>query len=77
MKRIAIQGEQYDVAAALKHNSPEAVDKALVLFINRYPQQVPRRIDWVLAQEFGSPAPRLNVTLNSDGEMIKLEVIRF
>ncbi|MCC4222443.1 hypothetical protein LL295_02825 [Vibrio campbellii] len=77
MKRIAIQGEQYDVAEALKHNSPEVVDKALVLFINRYPQQVPRRIDWVLAQEFGSPVPRLNVTLNSDGEMIELEVIRF
>lgn len=77
IKRIKIQDEQFDIAAALKHNSPEAVDKALILFINRYPQQVPRRIDWVLAQEFGSSAPRLNVTLNSDGEMMELEVIRF
>ena len=77
MKRINIQGEQYDIAAALKQNSPEAVDKALILFINRYPQQAPRSIDWVLAEEFESPTPRVHVTLNSDGEMIELKVERF
>ncbi|WP_425670925.1 hypothetical protein ACPSL3_20555 [Vibrio owensii] len=77
MKRINIQGEQYDIAAALKQNSPEAVDKALILFINRYPQQAPRSIDWVLAGEFESPTPRVHVTLNSDGEMIELKVERF
>ncbi|CAH1535632.1 conserved exported hypothetical protein [Vibrio owensii] len=77
MKRIDIQGEQYDIAAALKQNSSEAVDKALILFINRYPQQAPRSIDWVLAEEFESQAPRVHVTLNSDGEMIELKVERF
>lgn len=77
MKRINIQGEQYDIAAALKQNSPEAVDKALILFINRYSQQAPRSIDWVLAEEFESPTPRVRVTLNSDGEMIELKVERF
>lgn len=77
MKRIDIQGEQYDIAAALKQNSPEVVDKALILFINRHPQQAPRSIDWVLAEEFESPTPRVHVTLNSDGEMIELMVERF
>ncbi|QLK48332.1 hypothetical protein DR996_25450 [Vibrio owensii] len=77
MKRINIQGEQYDIAAALKQNSPEAVDKALILFINRYSQHAPRSIDWVLAEEFESPTPRVGVTLNSDGEMIELKVERF
>ncbi|AIV07375.1 MULTISPECIES: hypothetical protein [Vibrio] len=77
MQKVEIDGQQYDISEAMRHATPEEVDKELIVFINRYPQQAPRSIDWVLAQEFGTPTPRLNVMLNSDGEMIELKVIRF
>ncbi|MGR5209302.1 hypothetical protein ACPV4A_02035 [Vibrio rotiferianus] len=77
LTRVEIQGELYDVEESLKGNLSRTVDKELVLFINRYSQKAPRSMSWVLAEDFDAPKPRLKVTLNSDGEMIELKVIRF
>lgn len=77
LTRVEIQGERYDVNERLKDNLSRTVDKELILFINRYSQKAPRSMSWVLADEFDAPKPRLTVTLNSDGEMIELKVIRF
>ncbi|WP_285337114.1 MULTISPECIES: hypothetical protein [unclassified Vibrio] len=77
LTRVEIQGERYDVKERLKNNLSRTVDKELILFINRYSQKALRSMSWVLADEFDAPKPRLAVTLNSDGEMIELKVIRF
>ncbi|MGR5239199.1 hypothetical protein [Vibrio alfacsensis] len=77
MNYIEIADERYDVIAALQEKPALAVDKELILLINRYPQDATRRIDWVLAEEFNSPDPRLKGELRSDGEMIKVQITRF
>ncbi|WP_225923966.1 hypothetical protein [Vibrio alfacsensis] len=77
ISHVKIADERFDVISSLKEKTPEMVDKALIMFINRYSQNEPRTINWVLASEFDSVKPRLNVVLRSDGELIHLDVIRF
>ncbi|WP_223917789.1 hypothetical protein [Vibrio sp. B1REV9] len=77
ISHVKIADERFDVISSLKEKEPEMVDKALIMFINRYSQNEPRTINWVLASEFDSVKPRLNVVLRSDGELIHLDVIRF
>ncbi|MGR5451765.1 hypothetical protein ACP3V3_18815 [Vibrio sp. PNB22_3_1] len=77
LSNMVIEKEQFDVVNALKEESPTQVDKDLILFINRYPQDAERHLDWRLADEFDSPLPRVKVRLLSDGEMIELKIIRF
>ncbi|CAM3128350.1 hypothetical protein VIMY103929_19870 [Vibrio mytili] len=77
LRKLTIAGEQLDVVEALKSQSSEAVDREVIMLMNRYPQDAFRILEWTPANEFMSSSPRLHVSLHSDGDMIQLNVIRF
>ncbi|WP_275862702.1 hypothetical protein [Vibrio sp. CAU 1672] len=78
LSRVEIQREHYDVAGALGTEGAvtSEVDKQLILFINRYPQEAARKLLWVKADALFAPSPRVRVELVSDGELIELRVSR-
>lgn len=76
MSAIEIGNEHYDVREALQQQSPEAVDRDVILLINRYSQETPRTFDWLRAQEFEASLPKVKANLTSDGEMLELTITR-
>lgn len=78
LSRVEIRGERYDVAQALGAEGarPGEVDKQLILFMNRYPQEASRKLLWVKADALFAPTPRVRVELVSDGELLELRVNR-
>ncbi|WP_434181694.1 hypothetical protein [Vibrio hyugaensis] len=76
MSALDIGDEHYDVREALQQQSPEAVDRDVVLLMNQYPQDVPRTLDWLRAQEFEASLPKVKANLTSDGEMLELTITR-
>ncbi len=77
MSAIEIGNEHYDVRKALQQKSPEQVDRDVILLINQYFQDTPRKLDWVKAEEFEASTPKVKARLLSDGEMLELTVTRF
>lgn len=73
---LDIGDEHYDVREALQQQSPEAVDRDVVLLMNQYPQHSPRTLDWLRAQEFEASLPKVKANLTSDGEMLELTITR-
>ncbi|WP_156144598.1 hypothetical protein [Vibrio hyugaensis] len=76
MSAIEIGNEHYDVRKALQQKSPEQVDRDVILLINQYSQDTPRKLDWVKAEEFEASTPKVKANLTSDGEMLELTITR-
>lgn len=77
LRRVQFNDAEYDVANSLKQKSTEAVDKEVILMMNRYPPEARQTTEWVRPNEFDSISPSLKVMLESDGDIIKMHVTRF
>lgn len=70
LNSIQINDEAFDVDEQLRQHQIQGgvarVDKALILFLNRYPQDAPRRMVWRNATWLAE--------LVSDGEVIELRL---
>ncbi|MFM2589048.1 hypothetical protein [Vibrio sp. TBV020] len=64
---VEVEGERFDVAKQLSTSTSSDVDAALVRFINRYSQQVPRTLTW--------QSTLWNAELISDGDVIALRFV--
>ncbi len=77
LRRVQFDDAEYDVVSALKQQSANEVDKDVILLMNRYPPEARRTIEWVKPNELDVISPSLQVRLQSDGEMIEMQVTRF
>lgn len=62
--RVKIEGVEFDVASAVKESSLAEADRALILFLNRYPSSAERTLDW--------QSRVWHTQLKSDGELVSL-----
>lgn len=69
LQRVEIEGKHFDVKGELAKTANQAersqVDKQLIEFLNRFPQQAPRTLEW--------QSQRWRAALTSDGELISLK----
>ncbi len=77
IRRVQFDDVEYDVVNALKQKTSNEVDKEVIILMNRYPPEARRTIEWVKSNEFDLMSPSLTVMLQSDGEMIEMQVTRF
>jgi len=62
-----IEGVEFNVESAIKEASVAEADKALILFLNRYPSAATRKLSW--------QTHRWDARLYSDGELVSLTFI--
>lgn len=69
LTRAEIEGQVFDVDKAIEQTSIEQADRALILFLNQFPQDTNRTLHW--------QAKDWHAELVSDGELITLMLYQY